>query len=228
MGMKVFFIPGLLCTSHVWGMVNNIRNQYDCHDANVTSFDAIEKMSDTLINSMPSRDTVIIGISMGGYVAIDAALKLGEKLKKLILINTTPNAVNQATIPERRKAMRLAEQGAFKEIVAMSKGVCYYNPKKEWMLLEEKMAYDIGQQAYLNQQKAIINRKNYSDLIKNIVADTLIISGKNDKVTPFQDSFFMAEQINNSNLILLNKCGHLSTLEKGNVVEDCIKIFLET
>lgn len=225
--MKVFFIPGLLCTNQIWGPVNNIRNKYECHDADVINFDAIEKISDALINSMPLDEVAFVGISMGGYVAIDAVLKLGDKLKKLILINTTSNAVNQTTIQERKKAIQMAENGAFNEIVAMSNGICYYKPKEEWLLLEEKMASEVGPEAYIRQQQAIINRKNYSSLIKKISADTLIITGKNDQVIPFQDSFTMAEEINNSNLILLNACGHLSTLEKGYVVLDCIQKFLE-
>ncbi len=226
--MEVFFVPGLLCTNNAWGPVNNIRNQYVCHDADVVNFDTIEKMSNALINSMPADDITIIGISMGGYVAIDAALKLGRKLKKLILINTTPNAVNQATMPEREKAMQLAKQGALNKIIEMSKGICYHKPKKRWLLLEERMAKEVGAESYLRQQKAIINRKNYSSLIKNITAETLIITGRNDKVISFKDSLFMTEHIINSSLILLNECGHLSTLEKGSVLVDCIRNFLET
>ncbi len=226
--MKIFFIPGLLCTSYVWGSVNKIRNKYICHDADVTSFDRIEKMSDALVSSIDSVETAILGISMGGYVAIDAALKLGNKLKKLVLINTTSNAVNQATVPDREKAIKLAAQGALNEVIAMSKGICYYQPEDEWLLLEEKMANEVGSASYIKQQQAIITRKNYSTLIKNITTDTLIISGKNDKVIPFKDSIFIAEQINNSSLILLNKCGHLSTLEKGSIVADYIEQFLET
>jgi len=225
--MKVFFIPGLLCTSHVWGSVNNIRNKYACYDADVVNFNTIERMSDALVSTIPSDDIAIIGISMGGYVAMDAALKLGSRLRKLILINTTSNPVNQATISDRKKAMQLAEKGSLSEIVAMSKGICYYKPKEEWLLLEESMAKEIGSESYLRQQNAIINRKDYSKLIKNITADTLVISGRNDKVAPFKDSLFMVEQINNSSLILLNECGHLSTLEKGSVIVDCIQKFLE-
>ena len=225
--MKVFFIPGLLCTDQIWGPVNNIRKKYECYDADVVNFNTIEKMSEALINSMPSDNVSIIGISMGGYVAIDAALKLGDKLKKLILINTTPNSVNLATIQERKKAIQMAEKGAFNEVLALSNGVCYYKPKDEWLLLEKIMAKEIGPGAYINQQQAIINRKNYSHLIKKIAVDTLIIAGKNDEVIPFQDSITMLKEITNSSLLLLNACGHLATIEKGNVVLDCILNFLE-
>lgn len=225
--MKVVFIPGLLCTNLIWGSVNNIRNKYSCHDADVIGFDSIEKMSDALVSSINSDDITLIGISMGGYVAIDAALKLKNKLKKLILINTTSNAVNQVSIPDREKAIKLAAQGAFEKVIAMANGICYYQPQIKWILLEEKMAHEVGSSAFVKQQKAIMTRKNYSPLIKNIKTDTLIISGKNDKVIPFKDSIFMSEQIKNSSLILLDKCGHLSTLEKGHTVASFIEQFLE-
>jgi pimeloyl-ACP methyl ester carboxylesterase len=226
--MKLIFIPGLLCTNHVWGQINNIRHKYICQDADVVNFDSIEKMSDALISCIHSDDVAIIGISMGGYVAIDAALKLGNRLKKLILINTTANSVNQATIPDREKAIQLAKKGAIRDIVNMSKGICYFKPKDEWLLLEESMANEIGSESYIRQQYAIMNRKNYTNLIKNIETDALVISGKNDKVIPFKDSIYMAEHIKNSNLVLLNECGHLSTIEKSHVVADCVQKFLES
>jgi len=94
-------------------------------------------------------------------------------------------------------------------------------------MLEKEMATQIGSDAYIKQQLSIINRPNYSDLIKNIQAKTLIISGKNDQVIPYSDSIFMFEQIPESSLILLNECGHLSTLEKESFVFNVVNEFLE-
>src|SRR6185437_5078884 len=99
--MKIILIPGLVCTQQIWGKLNNIHNQHECYDADTTQHDSIEKTSNHLIQQLPEDEIAIIGISMGGYITLDMALKIGKKLKKLILINTTANSVNPATIPDR-------------------------------------------------------------------------------------------------------------------------------
>ena len=88
------------------------------------------------------------------------------------------------------------------------------------------MALEVGAEAYVKQQRAIINRKNYLASLKNISADTLVISGKQDQIIPYQDSIFLSENIPNANLILLEECGHLSTIEKAGIVEDYVADFL--
>lgn len=225
--MEVVFIPGLICTNQIWGKLNNIRNLYKCHDADVTQFDTIGKMSANIIKHLPKDDVIVIGISMGGYVAIDLALKIENKIKKLILINTTYNSVNLDTIPDRMKGIELAKNGMLDNIIEMYRGCCYFKPKEEWIMLEKKMAKQLGSDTYIKQQHAIINRPNYSELIKQIQVETLIISAKNDRITPYHDSIYMFEQIPQSNLVVLNECGHLSTLEKGNFVLNTINGFLE-
>ncbi|MBV8801620.1 MAG: alpha/beta hydrolase [Gammaproteobacteria bacterium] len=225
--MEIVFIPGLICTNQIWGELNNLRNYYQCHDADIYHFDRIEKTSDYIIKNLPNREITVIGISMGGYIAIDMALKDRKKIKNLILINTTSNSVNLSTINDRMKGIELAKKGMLDEVVEMYKGACYFQPKNEWIMLEKEMAQQVGPDAYINQQLSIINRTNYSEVIKNIQAKTLIISGKNDQIIPYHDSIHMFENIPQSSLILLNKCGHLATLEKGNFIFNIINEFLK-
>lgn len=225
--MNIVFIPGLLCTNRVWGHVNDIRKTYDCYDADVFNHDRIEDMANNLIAHLPSGSFGIVGISMGGYVAIDVALKKINNLKKMILINTTSKPVNPDTILERESAIKLAEKGEIESIINSSQGYCYFEPKAEWLALEKEMGLEIGAKAYIKQQRAIISRKDYSDELSNINVETLIISGKEDKVLPCRDSIYLSDNIPNSRLILLNKCGHLSTLERGKAVLNYINEFLE-
>jgi pimeloyl-ACP methyl ester carboxylesterase len=226
--MNIIFIPGLLCTNQVWGKTNDLRKKYLYHDADVTSYDTIDGMSKKIMEELPSGDCVIIGISMGGYVALDVASRRPANLKKLVLINTTAKSVNVDTLLERERAIKIAELGKLDSILKLSEGFCYFNPKKEWITIEKSMAFEIGAAAYIRQQRAIISRKDYSDVLSNIVAETLIITSKEDRILPYQDSIFLAEKIPHSSLFLLNKCGHLATLEKGEIVSAVIDQFIRS
>ena len=228
--MQVIFIPGLLCTKRVWGKLNNIRKKFSCYDADldIKKVNSIDAMAQSIINNIVCDEIGLIGISMGGYVALDLALKLPDKVKKLVLINTTAAAVDPVTIPYRNKGIQLAENNDIESLLALSAGICYLNPRPEWIMLEREMAYEVGTTAYVKQQQAIINRKSYTNALKDIHADTLVITGRNDQVINYEDSLVLFKDINKSSLLILNECGHLSTIEQSDQVAHVACEFMGT
>lgn len=226
--MEIIFIPGLLCNNLVWGELNKLRNTFSCYDADTTGFSTIEEISNNIFQQVKEhKELIVIGFSMGGSVAIDLALKMGNKVKKLILINTTCNVVDPATIENRQKAISLAEQDKMNKVLEMSKDFCYFAPQKEWLDLGKKMAEAVGAEAYIRQQHVIMSRKDYSHLIEQIESETLIVSSKQDKILPYQDSVFMFEKMPLANLVLFSQCGHFSLLEKGNSIFNIVSNFLK-
>src|SRR6185437_4030301 len=123
--MNIIFIPGLLSTNLIWGETNSIRQHWDCYDAAITDFNRIEKLSESIIQNLPTGNITLIGISMGGYIAMDVVLNAADRIKKLVLINTTSNSVNKITIPDREKSIKFAEMGDMASILKMAKGACY-------------------------------------------------------------------------------------------------------
>lgn len=223
--MKILFIPGLLCTEEVWGDLNLFRNQFECIDADVTNSNSIQEMSEDIASRISTEavgSIIAIGISMGGYVALSLALQQVKQLRMLILINTTSHSVNTESIPERLKMIKLTGEGRFLEVIHSSKGYCFFNPTDESDQLEIRMGIAVGATAYVNQQMAIINRKDLTQRLEEIDVPTLIISGKNDQVLPMDDSCEMFKLIRNSKLIVYNNCGHLSTLEAHDIKDDVL------
>lgn len=227
--MEFIFIPGLLCTKEVWGELNQLRNKHICHDANVVDYPSIEQISQNIVANI-SRDNkkyTLIGISMGGYIAIDLAIAHHPWIKKLILINTTAHSVDKKTLPDRYTSMKLAGEEGIAALGKNYKSECFFNPQQQWLTLEQKMAIDIGTTGYINQQTAIINRKDHFNKLNEINVPTLIISGREDKIIPCEDSVSMFHKIPNSELILLSNCGHLSTIEKKYKISCVVSNFLK-
>lgn len=221
--MKILFIPGLLCTHEVWGGLNLLRNEFDCYDANVSTSKSTVKMSEfarDLISQEAARSMVVMGISMGGYIALNMALQQMKQIKMLVLINTTSHAVNQDTVPLRLERMKYTKEGRFSEVLNLSKGFCFYKPRQETDELEIRMGAAIGPEAYINQQRAIISRMDLTQRVHEIKVPTLIITGKNDLVLPVKDSYELFELIEDSKLIAYSNCGHLSPLESNSIYND--------
>lgn len=221
--MKILFIPGLLCTTEVWGCLNLLRNDFDCFDANVSKSNSIFDMSEDAISMIAEEavnSVIAIGISMGGYVALNMALQHIKQIKMLVLINTTSHAVNPETVPNRLEMIEYTKEGRFSEVLKSSKGYCFFKANKETDDLEIRMGIAIGPDAYINQQRAIISREDLTKRLKEINVPTLIISGKNDQVLPVEDSYEMFSLITDSKLVVYSNCGHLSTLEGNDIYND--------
>lgn len=226
--MNIIFIPGSSCTVKVWGELNLLREHNHCIDADVVSFDSIEQMADQLVKRIDSSKRYsIIGLSMGGYVALELATRTYDWIEKLVLLNTSANSVAKETIPDRQKAMHYAANNEYENLLAVSIGHCFLEKKKEYIALEREMAIELGGQVFINQQNAIINRKSYLGALANIKAATLIVSSKHDEVIDYHDSFVMYEKIQSSELVMFNNVGHLPTIENGKHTLNMVNLFLD-
>ena len=69
--------------------------------------------------------------------------------------------------------------------------------------------------------KNIVNTdlKNY---LKHIKSNVLLIWGNKDESTPIKDATIMNKEIKNSELIVIEKAGHFSYLDKPDLINSII------
>ena len=84
------------------------------------------------------------------------------------------------------------------------------------------MSLNVGIDNFYNQVKAQLGRPDSTKDLQNIKCPTLIITGREDNICPLKLHKEMAEAIPNSTLKVIEECGHLSTLEQPNLVNNTI------
>ncbi|MBQ9788115.1 MAG: alpha/beta hydrolase [Lentisphaeria bacterium] len=108
-----------------------------------------------------------------------------------------------------------------------SEDICAYIMLKELFSSEKSISADFtkiyadclqqdGAKEFLIREAKKItnfNHKNLSKIIEKINIPCLIISGNNDKITSPDNGRKLQKQIENSELKIINSCGHLSILE---------------
>jgi pimeloyl-ACP methyl ester carboxylesterase len=92
--------------------------------------------------------------------------------------------------------------------------------------LIKDMAKNIGKDAFLRQQKAIMQRPDSRDTLRKIRCPTLVLCGEHDLLTPRDRHEEIAAAIRGSTLVVLPGCGHLSTLEKPLEVNRALSAWL--
>jgi pimeloyl-ACP methyl ester carboxylesterase len=89
-----------------------------------------------------------------------------------------------------------------------------------------EMAERIGVEAYLRHQKAIMSRPDFRPELHRIECPTLVLCGRQDALTPLEKHEEIARLIPTARLVIIEQCGHLSTLERPYEVNVALRDWL--
>ena len=76
------------------------------------------------------------------------------------------------------------------------------------------MAATVGQDCFIAQQTAILNRGDSRPSLDQINVPSIIICGRQDEITPLALLEEMATLIPAARLCIIEDCGHLSSMEQ--------------
>jgi pimeloyl-ACP methyl ester carboxylesterase len=88
------------------------------------------------------------------------------------------------------------------------------------------MAQNIGKEAFVRQERAIISRADSRGLLATIDCPTLLLCGRQDALTSLAWHQEMAATIRHAQLEVIEDCGHLSTLERPAEVNAALRRWL--
>jgi pimeloyl-ACP methyl ester carboxylesterase len=88
------------------------------------------------------------------------------------------------------------------------------------------MAANVGKEAFVRQQHAIMSRADSLPLLASITCPTLVLCGRQDALTPLARHEEIAAGIKGSHLEVIEDCGHLSTLERPAEVNVALRHWL--
>lgn len=172
----------------------------------------------------------IIGHSMGGYISLAFAEKYPEKLLGLGLVHSTAFADT-----EQKKAMRLKSM----EFIRQHGTAAYLNSSTPNLFAPGNrvvMATIVQHVANTNSYilpgalisflDAMRNRKDTTEVLRNISVPVLFIVGKADQAVPFTDTMQQVHLPDLSYIHILQQSGHMGMLEETEKCTDAILQFV--
>ncbi len=175
----------------------------------------------------------LIGHSMGGYVALAIAEILqneeqiyGPKLDKLILLNSSPVPDSKEKQKQRNRAIKMIQKYPDAFISMAVKHL--FLPEDQKRLSSEintavEEAKKCSQQGIINTLKGMRDRKDRTEVLKNLSNIGLLILGEEDSVINFEKTKNIAEQANIQLEILPG--GHMSYIEHPELLSGIIQEF---
>ena len=174
----------------------------------------------------------LCGISMGGMIVQNYALKHPISVKSLILCATTSIHSPKSLIESQELMQNFSPEQKFKTRVA----ALYSRPFKK-ILRQDKALYKKLEknfmedpttlQDYINQGAAIAGHDTMNDLDK-IKQPTLILVGDDDRIIPtLEHSRLLHKKIPNSKLEIITNTGHGFNIEKAEEVNNLLWNFIK-
>lgn len=204
--------------------------------------------SDTVVQFMNTHGVDrahVVGLSMGGHVALTVALDHPERLDRLVLVSPAGietftdqqgGALKSVYTPQ---AILAAPEAALQQNIAMN--FASYDPERFGWLLEQRLALtalpDAAAYATANARSvAGMLDAPVAHRLDDIAAPTLVLYGTEDALIPnamlnphlttADVAEEAAERIPNATLDLIKDAGHLPQLEQPEVVNQHLMTFL--
>jgi 3-oxoadipate enol-lactonase len=173
----------------------------------------------------------VIGLSMGGMVALHLALGHPDIARSLVLLDTSPAfGLDGTTTAEEWIEARLAplRAGATPATMAPVTVRAIVAPDAPDSVIDAASAAmgRIGTTAF-EQAVRCLPTHDVRDRLSTIDAPTLVIVGDLDAETPTSYGAHLAAAIPHARLEVVPGAGHLSNLERPDVVNQLIADFLE-
>jgi len=225
----LILLPGQLCDEALWdSQVRTLSDIAHVVVADLTLDDSVGAMAERVLTGAPARFAVC-GLSLGGYVAFEMMRRAPDRVTHLCLMNTSARAdeAHQADLRQRR--VTAARIGTFKGVTphflpSIVSPANAANPAIADVVLA--MTERVGRVAFERQQMAAITRPDCRDLLPAIAVPTLVIGGREDRVTPPALQEEIAAGIPGAQLMILENCGHLAPLEQAETVNQAMRRWL--
>ncbi len=215
----IIFIPGMMCDWRLFAPQIAALNNYTSHDATLCEHDSIESMASAILRDTPPIFN-LVGLSMGGIVAMEIARVAPMRVQNLALMDTNPLAEEAAIKHRRDGQIARVRKGELSKVIRDEMKPLYIQGTGKSAILNlcMAMANSLGAEVFINQSKALQNRRDYCDTLRGFNGRTLVLHGADDRLCPPERHQMMHDLLPNSQYVSIKDAGHLPTLEQPDAV----------
>jgi len=227
---QLVLIPGLLCDRQLWQhQVQALSDVADIWIADHTRAETMAGVARDVLEDAPYARFALAGLSLGGYVAMEIMRQAPQRVSRLALLDTAAGAETAEQTERRMALISLVGRGQFERVTEMLLPMLIHRDRQSERTLTDtvkSMARNIGKEAFVRQQHAIMSRADSRGLLPRIDSTTLVLCGRQDELTPLARHQEIAAGIKGAMLEVVEDCGHLSTLEKPEAVSAAMRRWL--
>lgn len=222
-GLPIVLVPGLCGTPRLFGeQIPALWRFGPIMVADHTRHDTMSAIAADVLDVAPRR-FALVGMSGGGYIALEIMRQAGERVDRLALLNTSARPDTLKQTEARRAQIGKANAGEFDALAEQLFPHLVHPSHRDDQGLRaivQSMAQDTSAEVFVRQQLATISRPDSRPDLKAISCPTLVLTGEGDALIAPDESAELAHGIPGAQLTTLPEAGHLTTLEQPERVTE--------
>lgn len=226
--LPVLLLPGLLCDARLWrDQVAGLADIAEVAVPDLTRDNSVGALAARVLADAPER-FALGALSMGGYVAFEILRQAPQRVTRLALLATSARADPPKRAAVRRASLAMAERGRFAGVTRKLLPQLVHASQVDTPVGEEVMAMAerVGRDAFLRQQRAILERPDSLPLLPALAMPTVIGVGDDDRMTAPEESRILRDGIAGARLHVFTGCGHLPPMEKPQETTELLRAWL--
>lgn len=179
---------------------------------------------DLLLDAMGADRVDLVGLSMGGYVALAFAEMFGHRLRSLALVDSRAGA-DDAEGRRRRDLMARAvmKNGRRAMAAEIASAVLADSVSAPVRARLQTMIEATPFETFLGAVEGMKQRPDRSQVLAAIICPTSIVVGEHDAITPPHDAEAMAAAIADAELHVIPDAAHVSPMEQPEAVNAALR-----
>lgn len=230
MTQHVILLPGMMCDARLFRpQIEALSSRYDIHIPHLGKQDSFALMAQDILNNAAS-EFAVIGLSMGGILAMEIYRQAPERITHLGLLNTNPLAELPEIQALRGPQIDLVKAGKLAAVMQTQMIPRYLADRQAGQAIEDlclHMALDLGADCFINQSLALRDRPDQQAVLQQVDIPTLILCGVEDQLCPVEHHDLMASLMPLATYEKIANTGHLTSLEQPELVTQALKNLLE-
>lgn len=208
-------IPPLLSDARVFAHQLQVMSQFRAvMVAPPTCGERIEEIASQILSWTPSK-FALCGMGFGGMVAMEMMRRAPERIIRIALLSTSPQADTPESAAAREPHIIAARSGRWNDVLQHEINSTWMAPSSDKVDLVRQltdMGRDLGPEVYVKQARAIQRRKDQQGMLRQIQQPTAVICGRHDGQYQLKRHEFLAELIPYAQLEIIEGAGYLPTL----------------
>jgi pimeloyl-ACP methyl ester carboxylesterase len=219
--MTILLIPGFMADETLWtDMMPALERFGPVLHADLRHDTSVEAMARRALASAPS-DFLLVGFSMGGYVARAIARQAPERVRALVLVATSTRpdtpALQQRKGAIGKAAPSIAFSGLSRTAVATS---LHPRERDNEELIERVRAMGVRLGGEVFRRQSVLDRPGDLDRLGEIHCPTLVVAAAQDRLRSLEEAREMADGIAGATLAVIEDSGHMIPIEApGRLLE---------
>tara|TARA_R110000737_G_scaffold298078_2_gene304923 strand:+ start:993 stop:1685 length:693 start_codon:yes stop_codon:yes gene_type:complete len=215
-----------MCSQALWQPTwQLLREQY--HDNYqlialvIPNSGSMDEVVSALANKIVENDAILVGFSLGGYIASAIALKFENKISQLLIVSNFPKNLPTAEIKQRKRTIDWINLRGYSGIAnkrindLLQPNIQQFNPQGYQDIKQTIIAMDreLGVNVLLHQLRVSMHRPNLLPLLRQLTLPITMLIGDADSLV---DLVALQQALNNADNIVLKEVantGHMLPLE---------------